>query len=177
MRVFFALLFDTNVKNHISREIYLIKKSTVDGRFSEKNNLHLTIEFIGDVDQERLSVLKEALHSVKFMPFEVQSTELGCFYNKASKAILYMGVKPVSPLLDLNLQLREKLSEKEIDIQDKLFMPHITLGRKIEFKEQFLLKTFNFPTMMMKFFKLSLMESVSIDNNLVYRELDYVNFG
>ncbi len=176
MRVFFALLFDPTVKNHIYKEIFLLKNNTVDGKFSEKNNLHLTVEFIGDVDQEGLQVLKEILHSISFPAFEIQSTELGCFYNKSNKAILYLGIHPLTTLSELNTLLRSKLIEKGISFQDKAYSPHITLGRKVEFKEQFLLKTFNFPTMMMQFTKLSLMESININQSLVYRELDSVNF-
>ncbi|MBU0996516.1 MAG: RNA 2',3'-cyclic phosphodiesterase [Firmicutes bacterium] len=176
MRMFFALLLENHAKNFVFKEMGLIQKKCIDGRFTTKNNLHVTVEFIGETNELELIELQKVLHSISFDGFEVQTTGLGGFYNKASKAILYLGIKTTQALQELHLYLKEKLTEQSFVLQDKPFVPHITLARKVQFKEDFLLKTFEFPTMMLTFSKLSLMESINLDGELLYREIDHVNF-
>jgi RNA 2',3'-cyclic 3'-phosphodiesterase len=136
LRVYIAIAFEESIKNHFDRVTSSVKKHCIEGSFTEKNNFHLTIRFIGEADDTQIAKIKEVIDIavLKISPFELLVSNLGIFKRKKTN-ILWIGVDQNIVLSELHKELTTLLNEFKIPFYDKLFMPHITLGRKVLFYE------------------------------------------
>ncbi|EQB86777.1 2'-5' RNA ligase [Clostridium punense] len=133
MRVYIAIDFDNPVKDYFDKITCSIKKHFTNGSFTTRNNFHLTIRFIGEVDEVQVDKIKEVLDKVvlKITPFELLVGNLGIFTRKKTN-ILWIGLEENPVLSLLHKELSTLLKEEKIRFYDKVFMPHITLGRRVE---------------------------------------------
>ncbi len=136
MRVYIAIDFEDNTKNYFNKITSDIKKYCTKGKFTEKNNFHLTIRFIGEADELQITKIKESIDKavLNINPFELSVSNLGIFKKKKTN-ILWIGIKENSALSKLHKKLSILLKERKLPFYDKLFMPHITLGRRVLFNE------------------------------------------
>lgn len=136
MRVYIAIDFEEDIKNHLEEITDKIKNHCIEGSFTRKNNFHLTIRFIGEADNFQIEKIKEVLDKsvLNINAFELSVNNLGVFKRKNTN-ILWIGTKENSVLSELHKELSTLLSKYNIAFYDKLFMPHITLGRRIVFNE------------------------------------------
>ncbi|MBB3047669.1 2'-5' RNA ligase [Litorivivens lipolytica] len=86
------------------------------------DNLHLTLQFIGDADPE---LVIKALSTVRARSFELQFTELSQFRN----GVIWLGVKDCPELKALQLSVLKALIKAGLPLEKKRFVPHITLAR------------------------------------------------
>lgn len=126
-RLFIAIPLPDEVKSFIRENIVLpdnYKKTSSD-------NLHITLQFLGDVEEERVGEVKNALTAaVKDVnSFSLSVDRLGCFKrDEIPSLIYYTGTRGVGPLKRLAHQLRDKLAP--LGFKDrKQFKYHITVGR------------------------------------------------
>lgn len=133
MRVYIAIDFENQVKDYFDKITCSIKKHFTHGSFTRKNNLHMTIRFIGEVDDVEIDKIKRVLDKVveNISPFELQLSNLGIFTRKKTN-ILWIGLKENPVLSHIHKELATLLKEEKIRFYDKIFMPHITLGRRVE---------------------------------------------
>lgn len=96
----------------------------------------MTIRFIGEVDDLQITKVKEVIERavLKIKPFDLLINNLGIFKRKKTN-ILWIGVEQNTVLSELYKELSTLLKESKIPFYDKLFMPHITLGRMVLFNE------------------------------------------
>ena len=123
MRLFFALCFDEEMEKSILQVQNQLRQAGVRGRYTNKENLHLTLSFIGEYPNPK-KVLQVA-QSIKHHGFSCQSLYLQSFREMI---LLRMRVdKSLYEYVDL---LREGLEEQKIPFDPKDFKPHITLIRQ-----------------------------------------------
>ncbi len=95
-------------------------------RWTQPDQLHLTLVFIGDVNPALLLPLQEALQEVPFYPFSTACQQIGTFRS----GVIWLGVEPVPELLQLEKEVRRQLRQfSEIRLEGRKYLPHITLGR------------------------------------------------
>ncbi len=69
-RLFIALNLPVIVKNLIAEEIgKLYSKNLFIGKITEKDNIHLTLKFLGEVEESRIPEIVERLKDVKLKNF------------------------------------------------------------------------------------------------------------
>lgn len=136
MRVYIAIDFEDTIKNYFDRITSYMKSHCIEGSFTRKNNFHLTIRFIGEVDAIQITKIKEVIDmaALKVSPFELSVGNLGIFKRKKTN-ILWLGIEENAAISELHKELSNLLKEFKIPFYDKLFMPHITLGRRVSFQE------------------------------------------
>ena len=61
MRLFIAVPFDGRATGRLVDEMLRLKNFAHSGNFTRRENLHLTIEFLGEVEKKRLPEVKSAL--------------------------------------------------------------------------------------------------------------------
>ena len=121
MRLFVAIRLPEPMKDALIRAQNDMYDRGVRGSFTPRENLHLTLAFIGeypDVD----SAL-EALPA--FEPFPLALEGLGCFGD-----LWWAGLRPSPPLEAVVRRLRRALAGSGIPFDRKRFSPHITLIRR-----------------------------------------------
>ncbi len=126
MRLFIALQFDDNILDALTGFQDDLKNKGVTGNFTRRENLHITLAFIGDYGNPE-KVL-DVLEQVEFDPVEISLKGVGSFRD-----IFWAGIKDSPELAGYVRRLRRELSAQGIPYDKKKFAPHITLIRKASY--------------------------------------------
>ncbi len=161
MRLFAAIKFDKPTEDALYARVCELKRCCDGGVFTRRENLHLTVAFIGESDKPYKAL--ECIKKYKFEPFEVSLGSFGRF----GRDIYYISVLSdgLAPLAE---GIRKNLTEAGFDIDTKPFVPHITLGRQCRLISE--------PAMPLNLVtdtvgKVCLMRSDRINGKLVYTEI------
>jgi 2'-5' RNA ligase len=180
MRLFIAIDFTNEKKDCLYQTIQDLKKNAMKGTFTHKENLHLTLAFIGETKE--LDNVKQAMNravsKMNIKAFEFFIKGLGQFKSREGD-IYWVGVEHNPILSDLSRALVKELKYYEFKIDDREFKPHLTLGRGVVVPAGFNKKEFGktIPTMIMKATRISLMKSERIEGKLVYTEVYSCELG
>ena len=101
-------------------------------RWIKPTNVHLTLKFLGETEEERLADLREMLDTVcgRHEPFEIKPRGIGAFPSPRKARIVWAGVDAgANALLSLAEDIEESLSPLGFEREKRGFKPHITLGR------------------------------------------------
>lgn len=141
MRMFYAIKFENRVKEELEKNSAELKKHMPRGNFTEKDNFHVTLVFVGEVEPEKIGDLKKAAENAVIKlnppPVKVKIEGLGTFARPGDE-LLWAGVKtePENILGEINRALTEQLAKRGIKLTgSEKFHPHVTLARKAEFYE------------------------------------------
>lgn len=95
------------------------------------DNLHLTLVFLGHVDDARVPALIEVVGTdVNVPPFELVFAGLGAFPHHGAPRVLSIGIDAGgSPLEALQRQLAARVSAAGVVLEAREFHPHLTLAR------------------------------------------------
>lgn len=130
MRLFIAINFSDDVKNAIYTLSQELKSQSQGGRFCRRENLHLTLAFLGEVEPQRVSKVEKALASLTIREFNLTFDHLGRFKGRGGD-IRWLGIKPCPELLDLHQALCQALKKEGFALEERPFTPHLTLGRQV----------------------------------------------
>lgn len=94
------------------------------------NQLHFTLMFLGEINEQMLDSIKSKLVDMKFDPIQVTYTGIGAFPSFKSPRVIWIGVDDASAprLIQLAKEVEARLSALGFR-SDKPFTPHITLFR------------------------------------------------
>ena len=123
MRLFIAIQLNDEMKDALVRIQNAMKRNGVRGNFTRRENLHLTLAFIGDFDDVEL--VKEAVESIEVRPFRIKLSGIGAYGD-----LWWAGLENNPPLLAVSRRLRRALSDAGVPFDRKKFSPHITLMRR-----------------------------------------------
>ena len=144
-----------------------VRAYAIKGNFTLKNNLHLTLVFLGEVEQCDVDSIVKALDKVEYNKFDMTLNRLGK-YSRRDGDILWLGMdKENSDLARLRKLVYRELGKLGFH-QDK-FTPHITLGRRVVLKED--LDSIQTNEISTRVDRISLMLSERVDNVLTYTEI------
>jgi len=125
-RCFIALDLPREAENEIKGIQNKIKKQNLlIGKFTEPENLHLTLKFLGEIDEEIIDKAKKRLHDIKIQEFEASLGECGIFSQKFIK-IVWIKLEGKG-IWELQKKIDESL--KDLFAPEERFMSHITLAR------------------------------------------------
>ena len=106
--------------------------ASMEGRFLKRDTYHLTLAFLGDVDEAQLAAATDALEAAcaGASPVPLRSDGLGKF-GRANDATLWLGVASTPQLERLARDVREGLTARGVAFDPKPFKPHVTLARRV----------------------------------------------
>lgn len=164
MRLFIAIQFSNDIKKGLISVMHELKKKGVGGNYTAADNLHLTLAFIGEVQNS--DGVKSAMEAAAFAPFMLSLTDLGNFGD-----ILWVGAKGGQKLKAYVKALGVALDAAGIKYDKKKFEPHITLVRKASNARP---QGIVVPKKEMMVRKISLMKSEQKNGKVVYTEIFHV---
>lgn len=134
MRAFIAVDFPENIKKEIKK--VQDKLPEYKGKGTELENLHLTLKFLGEIDEGKVEEIKRRLKEINLKKFESEIDSLGVFSEKFIK-IIWLHLTNCEKLQE---EIDEKL--KGLLEKEKRFMSHLTIARvkNIKNKKEFLEK-------------------------------------
>lgn len=98
-------------------------------RWQTDQQLHLTLRFIGEVDEARAEDIDSALRAVTFTPFQVSLQGAGLFGDIRKPRMLWAGVGPDAPLAHLAQKIETAMVRIGLPAEQRKFTPHVTLAR------------------------------------------------
>lgn len=176
MRLFVAILLSQEMTDALYQTMQTLRQHTVAGRFSRRENLHLTLAFIGETN--RVAQAKQALSSVQADPFSMQLDGVGRFRRDGGD-IVWAGLRKNKSLEQLAQQVQQQLRQAGFVLQDRSFAAHLTLGREVVLEDGFDLRSFGktVPAVSMQVNRISLMKSERIQGKLTYTEIGFVGLN
>ena len=104
----------------------------VPASWSRPENIHLTLNFFGNVDQAKVPVISAAATRVveKFSPIQIEVGKTGLFPRPSRPQVLWIGIEdPSNALANLHKQLENEVAREGFPKEDRAFRPHLTLAR------------------------------------------------
>ena len=96
----------------------------------ERENIHLTLKFLGNVSMPRLSEVKSSLQQIMFPSFTAEIKGAGAFPNLAHMNVIWVGVdEGWSQVEQVYEQVEKLLSGLGFRRESRPFSPHITIAR------------------------------------------------
>ena len=129
MRLFFALWPPREIAERLAR-IAQLNANNFGGKPTRQETIHLTLAFLGEVNDERLPPLIQAAKGIGAAPFDLAIEGLDFWQHNH----LIWGRTQASPALtDLASRLQNTLTEAGFahDREKQVFTPHLSLVRKV----------------------------------------------
>jgi len=173
MRLFIAVLLTEEIKDALCDAMQRLKRSTLRGNFTRRENLHLTLAFIGETT--KTDTVKKAMNKLDAKQFSLTLSNVGRFKRDGGD-IYWIGVEKSETLRKIHHQLYRELTAAGFVIDGREFKPHLTVAREVTVIDGFDAGVFSgtVPPMHMKVGKISLMKSERINGTLTYTEIYYV---
>jgi len=176
MRTFVSIELPEKVRKEIFRVSKRIRDSgLVSGTFVSKDNIHLTLRFLGELTEEQISKIRKSFSDFVLPKFEAHTGEIGFFPSEKYVKVIWIDF--VSDELSMLKGIVEnKLQGLGINKETREFNAHITFARirQVKDKEKFLklvedigMKKMNIPVE-----KISLIKSELTKNGPKYKLLD-----
>lgn len=133
LRAFVAVEIDQGIKKRLADLQEILKEAEGGVRWVEVENIHITLKFLGHIDEANLSAVKDivkiAITGVS--PFCIEFKGVGAFPRPERPRVLTVTVKDTSGSLSrINAGLEEEFFGKlGIEKEDRRYSPHLTLGR------------------------------------------------
>ncbi|MEH1126331.1 RNA 2',3'-cyclic phosphodiesterase [Micromonospora sp. CPCC 206061] len=134
MRLFTAVYPTDEVADHLAACVAKLRvsRAAADGvntRLAPRNNWHVTLAFLGEVPDERLPAVEQALARVSSPPFEIKVAGGGRF-GRGRFTVLWAALGGDLPALTgLSRSVRRELSRARLPFDRKPFRPHLTIAR------------------------------------------------
>jgi len=134
LRSFIAIELPEETKLELARLQNRLKASCgyCPAKWVAPQSIHLTLNFLGDVDTARLEEIKQAiaLTASQFEPFELRLAESGAFPNLERPQVVWVGLKgDIGRLEQIQKQLELRLVPLGFRAENRPFSPHLTLAR------------------------------------------------
>lgn len=127
-----AILLDDRLREGLDAEIARLRTVAEHVAWVAAPNLHLTLSFLGGVDEARIPAVGEALvrAATAQPPFDLAVHGLGAFPTLARIRVVWAGViEGASAVSGLAAAVERELSPLGFAPEARAFTPHVTLGR------------------------------------------------
>lgn len=132
IRAFIAVELPEEVKSQVEAFQNRLRPSGADVSWVKDQNLHLTLKFLGDIEESTISSLKERLGPA-VQPHQVFSLRLegiGAFPSTTSPRVLWLGIGDgKETLLALASSVEKVCSDLGLPKEERPFSAHLTIGR------------------------------------------------
>jgi len=125
-RCFIAIEFSDGVIKEIARIQELLGKVKFTGKLTELENLHLTLKFLGEIDDEKIGEIEKKLREIKFSEMKLKLGKIGTFSIRGKPNIVWIKVEG-KQIHDLQKKIDEAL--KDLFKSEGRFMSHLTIAR------------------------------------------------
>jgi len=132
IRTFIAIELPEQVKDQIRIEYLKLNSTDASIRWVKPKNLHLTLKFLGDIEEEKLKEVENSVtESVSpYNKLNLSLKGLGFFPDiKRPKVIWKEVAGDIDELLSLAESIEKNMTRIGFSAELRKFSPHITIGR------------------------------------------------
>lgn len=138
VRAFVAIDIGDDVRREVTRVVSTLTAKLEAVKAPPKvvwvrpHALHVTIKFLGEIEPAEVDRIRSLLAPpIPVAPFQIEWRGIGTFPSARHPRALWLGViNGAAPLARVEAEVSRRLSaEKAVDIEDRAFLPHLTIGR------------------------------------------------
>ncbi len=130
MRLFVALDLPDAVRHALAESIERLRPGSQHARWVRPESMHLTLKFLGHVEAEKLTSIRDALESVHSKSaMDLRYRGLGFFPSERRPRVIWSGVEASPNLSELVAALETAVEPLSFERESRSFFPHITLAR------------------------------------------------
>lgn len=141
MRLFIAVNFPDRVLDQLHKIAQDLRGGCECGNFVPRENFHLTLAFLGEIQDTQTEDIKVAMERVKSTVFSMTISGLGEF-NRQGGYIYWLGINKCPELNILQSSLADEVRNRGFVLEKRAFHPHLTLGRRVIVRKDFCLEQF-----------------------------------
>jgi 2'-5' RNA ligase len=104
-----------------------LQRGVPGAKWSPRENLHVTLRFVGEIDDAVARDLDEALGRIEMAPFALATGRAG-FFGGAQPHALFMHVEGGEPLATLRRRCERACREVGLPPDTRAYLPHVTLA-------------------------------------------------
>jgi RNA 2',3'-cyclic 3'-phosphodiesterase len=123
-RLFTAL----EIPNDVGQSLSMLRGGLPGARWIDPDNYHLTLRFIGDIDDALAREVADLLDGVRRSSFELRLDGLSSFGGRKPRAVV-AAAAPVQALFDLQSEQERLMQRVGLEPDGRKFTPHVTLAR------------------------------------------------
>ena len=112
----------------VAQSLAIMRGGLPGARWIDPENYHLTLRFIGDIDDGLARDIAGLLGRVQRAPFELRLDGLSSFGGRKPRALV-AAASPVAPLMELQAEHERLLQRLGLEPEGRKFTPHVTLAR------------------------------------------------
>ena len=124
-RLFVALDLPDDIKLSLDP----LMRGLGDVRWMSDDQLHLTLRFIGELDNGRAGEVVDALSLVPGVPFDLRLKGIGHFPPRGEPRVIWTGIERQPELSALKRRIDRALQQAGLDRDHKKYAPHVTIAR------------------------------------------------
>ncbi len=132
IRTFVALDLPADVQKDLAAFCAPLQKLDVAVSWIRPDRIHLTLKFLGNVEEAAVDSIGDALRSAvePIRPFALRPAGCGAFPSLREMRVVWVGVQgDLEPLKDLHRRVEEALERLGFARENRPFRAHLTLGR------------------------------------------------
>lgn len=117
------------IPHKIAGQLALMQGGIPGARWTDRHNFHLTLNFIGEVDEATAEIVDEILSSIHVPAFTLNLEGIGNFSQGNDPTVLWAGVSREEKLFRLQEKIMHALDVLHIRSDNRKYTPHVTLAR------------------------------------------------
>lgn len=131
-RIFIAINLSEKAKSEVLDAQERMKKFELPVKWVLPENIHVTLAFLGYLEDEQLEEVKKAVEeaTLGISSFRLSTENLDFFPNIKQTRVVVVHLKGNTVMFKINKNLRESLKKLPyIQLEERAFKPHLSLGR------------------------------------------------
>jgi 2'-5' RNA ligase len=123
-RCFISIEIPPQLKNGLTA----LQKINCPASVIKEEQIHITVLFLGEVEEQKIQFLIKKLSEFEFQSFQVRLKNAGAFPSEKNPRVFWVGIES-EELSRLNSELKKIAEAVGIEAESRKFQPHLTLGR------------------------------------------------
>lgn len=140
MRTFIGTDFSRETKDRIAGIQHIVREYSERGRFKYIGNFHLTLKFLGEVEEKKIADIGKVLRGIaaRHQRLQLKVDKIGFFNGQGSIHALWLGFSgELDKLHGLYSDIEDEMSRLGVKKEMKPYTPHITIAQDLVLKIPF----------------------------------------
>ena len=131
VRTFISVDFnDPDIISRIMDIQQEILKSGAKLKLVNPENLHITLEFLGEIAEEQITVIQDILNTINFERIKLSVNRIGVLPNENYIRVVFCEINgDVEGIKRVQREIRENLRKHGFKTDKRAFKPHLTIAR------------------------------------------------
>ena len=123
------LFVGLKIPEDIREELLSLCSGLENVRWVKKENFHITLQFIGEVQKSYLDDLVQSLSEIRFSQFDLTLNGINFFNSTRFIRSIWTGIREKENLIKLHSKINISIEKAGISFKRRKFMPHVSIAR------------------------------------------------